>query len=63
LTESGATTSLPANHWAVIGFLALVVMLAGLSDEVEVQASFYAVPAIVIAIAVGWWLVSHRQQR
>ncbi|EQD86477.1 amino acid permease [Saccharopolyspora erythraea] len=50
----------PWTNWVVLGFLGLIVVLAGFSEETAVRWSFYAVPVLVVAIAAGWWAVRGR---
>ncbi|WP_344682358.1 amino acid permease [Saccharopolyspora taberi] len=50
----------PYTNWVVLAFLVLIVLLAGFSDETAVRWSFYAVPVVAVAVAVGWRLVRGR---
>jgi L-asparagine permease len=51
----------PYTGWATLGFLVLVVVLMGFSDGAE-KIAFYSIPAIVAVLAVGWRVVSRKQQ-
>ncbi|WP_033287905.1 amino acid permease [Amycolatopsis jejuensis] len=51
----------PYTGWATLGFLALVVILMGFSDGAE-KIAFYSIPVIAVVLALGWRLVSRRQQ-
>lgn len=53
----------PYTNWIMLAFLAGIIVLAAFSNEADVQASFYAVPVIIAAIAVGWQLVKRRKAR
>ena len=50
----------PYTNWVVLVFLGLIVLLAGFSDELAVRWSFYAVPVVAAALAIGWRLVRGR---
>jgi L-asparagine permease len=50
----------PYTNWIVLVFLLGIVGLAALSEELAVRASFYAVPVVVLALAVGWRVVARR---
>lgn len=57
---------MPGSPWTnrvVLAFLVLIVVLAAFSDETAVRASFYAVPVVLLALAVGWWAVRSRASR
>ncbi|WP_027927611.1 amino acid permease [Amycolatopsis benzoatilytica] len=51
----------PYTGWATLGFLALVIVLMGFSDGAE-KIAFYSIPAIVVVLAIGWRIVSRKQQ-
>lgn len=50
----------PYTNWIVLGFLALVLVLAGFSSDVAARWSLYAVPLLVVAIWFGWSVVRRR---
>ncbi|RSM71862.1 amino acid permease [Kibdelosporangium aridum] len=51
----------PYTGWATLGFLALVIVLMAFSDGAE-RIAFYSLPAIVIALAIGWRVISRRRE-
>lgn len=51
----------PYSNWVVLGFLGMVLLLAGFSEDVATRWSFYAIPLLALAIAVGWRIVSRRR--
>ncbi|NHD17501.1 MULTISPECIES: amino acid permease [Actinopolyspora] len=50
----------PYTNWVVLGFLALVLVLAGFSSDVAARWSLYAVPLLIVAIWFGWSVVRRR---
>ncbi|MBA8823482.1 L-asparagine permease [Saccharopolyspora lacisalsi] len=48
----------PYSNWVVMGFLALVVVLAAFSEDIAARWSAFAVPPLIVAIAIGWWAVN-----
>nr|WP_232512768.1 amino acid permease [Actinopolyspora erythraea] len=50
----------PYSNWVVLGFLALVLVLAGFSSDVAARWSLYAIPLLVVALWVGWLVVGKR---
>ncbi|WP_019853631.1 amino acid permease [Actinopolyspora mortivallis] len=50
----------PYTNWIVLGFLALVLVLAGFSSDIAARWSLYAVPLLVVGITVGWRVVRRR---
>ncbi|MCE7010514.1 amino acid permease [Kibdelosporangium philippinense] len=51
----------PYTGWATLGFLALVIILMAFSDGAE-RIAFYSLPAIVLALVIGWRVISRRRE-
>ncbi|MEU6794537.1 amino acid permease [Nonomuraea wenchangensis] len=50
----------PVTNWLTLAFLALVVLLMPFADR-DQRVAFFLIPALVAAIAAGWWLVRRRR--
>ncbi|MFI7634654.1 amino acid permease [Nonomuraea sp. NPDC049400] len=52
----------PYTNWLTLAFLALVVLLMPFADE-DQRVAFFLIPALVVAIALGWQVVNRRRAR
>ncbi|MEW9548623.1 amino acid permease [Nonomuraea sp. NPDC050783] len=50
----------PYTNWLTLAFLALVVLLMPFADR-DQRVAFFLIPALVVAIALGWLLVRGRR--
>ncbi|MGP3955058.1 amino acid permease [Nonomuraea sp. 3N208] len=65
LRRSGHRSSFPMpgspyTNWLTLGFLALVVLLMPFADR-DQRVAFFLIPALVVAIALGWLAVKRRR--
>lgn len=51
----------PYSNWIVLGFLGMVLVLAGFSDDIAARWSLYSIPFLALAIALGWRVVGKRR--
>ncbi|MGN9839430.1 amino acid permease [Nonomuraea sp. H19] len=52
----------PYTNWLTLAFLALVVLLMPFADR-DQRVAFFLIPVLVVAIALGWRVVSRRRAR
>ncbi|WP_327583140.1 amino acid permease [Nonomuraea sp. NBC_00507] len=50
----------PYTNWLTLGFLALVVLLMPFADR-DQRIAFFLIPALAVAIALGWLAVKRRR--
>jgi L-asparagine permease len=50
----------PYTNYLTIGFLALVVVLLGFSDDIAGQVAFYSIPVLAVILGAGWFAVRKR---
>jgi L-asparagine permease len=50
----------PYTNWCTLAFLVLVVLLMPFADP-DQRVAFFLIPALAVAIAVGWRVVSRRR--
>ncbi|MGY0063688.1 amino acid permease [Streptomyces sp. LZ34] len=50
----------PLSNYLTITFLLGVVVLLAFADDLASRVAFYSIPALMIAIGLGWWAVRRR---